>query len=127
MSATQRTRLSDLTDRERQVAAEFVGRVRQRFGRQLLSAILFGSRARGDAQPDSDMDILLVMTSAGARVRREIRDLAVEVWLEHGIYISTRVWSRAHQHEIRQKPTLFYHNIVREGVELLEQINLKSA
>jgi len=123
MRITQETRLTHLADKDRQVATEFVNRVRQRFDGQLLSAILFGSRSRGDAQPDSDMDMLLVMSSASPQIRREIRYIAVEVWLEHGIYISTRVWSQAHRHEMEQRPTLLYRNIVREGVELLEHIN----
>jgi len=121
MRATQQTRLIHLTDKERQAATEFVESVRQRFGSRLLSAILFGSRARGDAQPDSDMDILLVMAHAGPQVRREIRGLAVEIWLKHGIYISTRIWSQSRQHEMEQRPTLLYHNIVREGIDLLEK------
>jgi len=119
MRITRETRLTHLADKDRQVATEFVNRVRQRFDGQLLSAVLFGSRARGDAQPDSDMDMLLVMSSASPQTRREIRYIAVDVWLEHGIYISTRIWSRDHRHKLEQLPTLLYRNITREGIELL--------
>ncbi|HEY0038008.1 MAG TPA: nucleotidyltransferase domain-containing protein, partial [Longimicrobium sp.] len=37
-----------------------VERVRERVPARLLSASLFGSRARGDARPDSDVDVLLI-------------------------------------------------------------------
>ncbi|MBI4906368.1 MAG: nucleotidyltransferase domain-containing protein [Acidobacteria bacterium] len=40
------------------------------YGDRLVQLILFGSRARGDARPDSDYDILLVF--------RDQPDLAVE-------------------------------------------------
>jgi predicted nucleotidyltransferase len=49
-----------LAPREHAAALEFVARVRRRVPAELLRALLFGSRARGDARPDSDLDVLLV-------------------------------------------------------------------
>lgn len=109
-----------LTDKERQVASEFVEKLQQRFDGQLRSVILFGSRARGEAQADSDMDVLVVLSSAGPEVRREVRGLAVEVWLEHDIYLSTRIWSQEHWQELGELQTLLYQNIQRDGINLLE-------
>lgn len=109
-----------LTDEERQVAMEFVERVRQQFDGQLVSIVLFGSRARGEAKPDSDMDVLVVMSSADPEVRKRIRYLAVEVWLEYGVYLSTRVWSQTHWHKLEELQTLLYQNISRDGINLLE-------
>lgn len=120
MRMEQENRLDHLTDRERQVAIEFVQKVRQRFDGQLVAAVLFGSRARGEAEFDSDMDVLVVMSSAGPKIRKEIRYLAVEVWLEHGIYLSTRVWSQAHWRKLKELQTLLYQNIHRDGINLLE-------
>ncbi|MFQ5614537.1 MAG: nucleotidyltransferase domain-containing protein [Anaerolineae bacterium] len=113
-------RFDRLTGKERQVALEFVERVRQRFDGQLLSALLFGSRARGEAKPDSDMDVLLVMSRADPEVRKEIRYLAVELWLEHDIYLSTRVWSQAHWRKLEELQTLLYRNIRQDGINLLD-------
>ena len=109
-----------LTDEEWQVAMEFVERVRQQFDGQLVSIVLFGSRARGEAKSDSDMDVLVVMSSADPEVRRQIRYLAVEVWLEYGVYLSTRVWSQTHWHKLEELQTLLYQNIRRDGINLLE-------
>ncbi len=119
MSMEQENRLDHLTDKERRVVMEFVERVRQRFDGQLISAVLFGSRARGEAESDSDMDVLVVMSNADPEVRKEIRYLAVEVWLEHDIYLSTRVWSWAHWRRVEELQTLLYRNIHRDGINLL--------
>jgi len=120
MSMEQEKPLDHLTEKERQVVIEFVQRVRQRFDGQLATVVLFGSRARGQAAPDSDMDVLVVMSSAGPEIRKEIRHLAVEVWLKHGIYLSTRVWSQAHWRKLEELQTLLYRNIRRDGIDLLE-------
>ena len=111
--------LSYLTDKERQVATEFIKRIRQRFDGQLLSAVLFGSRARGEAEAGSDMDVLVVMTDASPEIRKQIRYLAVELWLEHDIYLSTRVWSLEHWRKLEKLQTLLFRNIQRDGIDLL--------
>jgi hypothetical protein len=120
MSMVRQNRLNQLTPKERQMATAFVRKLRRRFDGQLISAVLFGSRARGEAESDSDMDVLVVMSNAGPEIRKEIRYLAVEVWLEHGIYLSTRVWSQDHWHRLAELETLLYQSIRRDGIDLLE-------
>ncbi len=119
MTTEQDDRLRQLTDTEQRVLVELVNKLRQRFDGQVETVVLFGSRARGEAQPGSDIDIVVVVAEAGPRTRREIRYLAAEVWLEHGIYVSTRVWSLAHWQRLQQLDTLLYRNIRRDGIDLL--------
>ncbi len=45
---------------ERAAALELVRRVRERVPAELERAFVFGSKARGEARPDSDVDVLLV-------------------------------------------------------------------
>jgi predicted nucleotidyltransferase len=111
--------LAHLTDRERQALAAFVDRIRQRFDGLILSAVLFGSRARGEASADSDVDVLVVIDKEDYRVRKEIRYLAAEVWLEYGLFLSTRVWSQSHWRRLQEMQTLLYRNIHRDGIDLL--------
>ena len=115
----EHTPLAHLTDRERLALAAFVDRIRQRFDGLILSAVLFGSRARGEASTDSDVDVLVVIDKEDYRVRKEIRYLAAEVWLEYGLFLSTRVWSRSHWHKLQEMQTLLYRNIQRDGINLL--------
>lgn len=119
MRMKQKENPTSLTDEERQALIGFVEKLLQRFNGRLLSAILFGSRARSEAGPNSDMDVLVVVDSDDLQVRKEIRHLAVDVWLEHGIYLSTRVWSRAHLRELEGLQTMLFRNIERDGIDLL--------
>jgi hypothetical protein len=49
-----------LSQSERRAAREFITRVRRFVDAELVQASLFGSKARGSARSDSDVDILLV-------------------------------------------------------------------
>jgi predicted nucleotidyltransferase len=113
-----------LTSEERRSVDEFVQSVGDRFDGQVQAVILFGSRARGEAEPESDMDVLVVMSSVDSTARKRVRHLAAEVWLKHGIYISTRVWSLAHWRELERLKTLLYQNIRRDGIDLLDVASL---
>jgi len=50
----------------------YVRLLEDRFGDRLVSVVLFGSRARGEARPESDIDLLLV-----------IRGLPINRWLRY--------------------------------------------
>lgn len=115
----EHTPLAHLTDRERQALTTFLERIRQRFDGLILSAVLFGSRARDEASADSDVDVLVVIEKEDRLVRKEIRYLAAEVWLEYGLFLSTRVWSRSHWRKLQEMQTLLYRNIQRDSIDLL--------
>lgn len=109
------------TAKEQQAALAFVDKVVQQFGQQLRAVILFGSRARGEAEPDSDMDILVVLSEVDPQVQKAIHYLAADVWLEYGIFLSTLVWSEAHRRKVKNLYTLLYQNILKDGINLLER------
>ncbi|MBI3401139.1 MAG: nucleotidyltransferase domain-containing protein [Acidobacteria bacterium] len=81
---------------------------------------LFGSEARGEATPESDLDVLIVVQPDTARVALEDRviDIAFDVNLEFGVYISPRVVTN----EILNHPvwgaTPFVKKVARESIAL---------
>jgi predicted nucleotidyltransferase len=114
-----RTDLGYLTPQETGALEAFVRRVRRGFDDRVLSVILFGSRARGDAQPDSDVDLVVIVDRDDLETSKAIRHLAIETWLEWGLYLSTRVWGQAHWQRLQALQTGLYRNLQREGRELL--------
>jgi predicted nucleotidyltransferase len=87
------------------------------YGARLAEVILFGSQARGDADNDSDVDVLVVLTGAvnpGAEIRYS-GPLLAALSLEFETLISP-VFLSADDFARRQGGLL--RNIRREGVPL---------
>lgn len=82
--------------------------------------ILYGSEARGDARPDSDID-LLVLLDGDQRLsiarEMEVRTPLYEIELETGVAINPMIMLKS-QWEKRPFRTPFYINVVNEGIVL---------
>jgi predicted nucleotidyltransferase len=102
----------------RSAVAEFVTRVRAALGQNLLDVRLFGSRARGDCQPDSDIDIALVVEGDRRQAEDVAIDIAFDVNVASDLYISPRVIERHVLEHPVWRTTGFVRALQREGVVL---------
>jgi predicted nucleotidyltransferase len=76
-------RLPYLTDRERQLLARFLERLEAAAGDRVQHVIFFGSKARGDAEPYSDLDLMIVADLSPAEAEHFVA--RIERFLkEHG-------------------------------------------
>jgi predicted nucleotidyltransferase len=84
--------LEHLTFQEQQAVLEFVQWLKERFGDIVQSAWLFGSKARGDSAPDSDIDVLVVVNSEDWRIHKQVRFLAADICLMYGMTPLKKGW-----------------------------------
>ncbi len=105
-----------LADRDRQVVREFQRRLAEIVPVRAL--LVYGSRARGDAAPDADLDLFIELEAATPEIRERISEIAWEVGFELDRVISTVVATRddLEQGAMGANPLLL--NVEREGVEL---------
>lgn len=103
-----------MTERDRQILNEFSNRVRQHFPEAKIWA--FGSRARGDAQPDSDLDICVVVEALDRSSWHTISDLAWEVGFKYDVLIATVKYSRQQFEASPRMASPFVKNILKEGI-----------
>jgi predicted nucleotidyltransferase len=102
----------------RNALTAFVTRVRETLPQHVIDIRLFGSEARGDASVDSDIDVLVVVQPDPERVQLEDRiiDIAFDVNLEFGVYVSPRVLTAAILNDPVWRETPFIRTITRESV-----------
>jgi len=81
--------------------------------------ILYGSEARGDARPDSDIDLLVLLEGEKRDYKREdeIYTPLYDLELETGVSISPMFVLRK-DWENRPFRTPFYINVINEGIVL---------
>ena len=82
-------------------------------------AILYGSEARGDAHPDSDIDLLVLVDGNKLSVKEEDRIIAplYDIEIETGVQINARVLLKK-LWEHRPIRTPFQINVMNEGIVL---------
>ena len=104
-----------MSERLRSLLAELRSRFEALYGPRLVRLVLFGSQARGDAEPGSDIDVLVVLEGPvrpGEEIRRTINDVA-GLSLENNVVFSCVFVSRD-RFESGLSPLLI--NVRREGV-----------
>ena len=106
-----------LKSRDAAAVQEFVERVRDALGNNLVEVKLFGSKATGKDQPDSDIDVL-VAVEKGGEVEDTVLDIAFDTNLKHEVYISPRVIDRATLADPVWSNTPFLKAIAKEGIPL---------
>ena len=68
------------------VLQDTMARAHRLLGERLVSVVLYGSRARGDARPDSDFDLLIIADSLpDEKQRRELALDITEVGFDYGL------------------------------------------
>ena len=97
---------------------EFVKEVRAVLGNNLIELKLFGSKATGKDQPDSDIDVLIAVEKDDVEVEDTVLDIAFDTNLKHGVYISPRVIYRTTLADPVWRITPFLKAIAKEGIPL---------
>jgi len=107
-----------LSPAEAAAVREFVARVRELLGTELLHVRLFGSRARGEGHEHSDLDIALIVTTGGRARRYDVYDLAFDVGLEYSVVLAPLVLEEQQFQKLKQRERLLALDIEREGIAL---------
>ncbi len=98
---------------------EYISRIQKRFPDRILTVTLFGSKARGDADDDSDIDLLVLVDAEDDGLRDELWRIASRVSLDRNVVISPRVFGRTRWAEIRRIRMPLYRAIQADGVPLM--------
>jgi len=87
------------------------------YGQQLDRIILYGSQARGDSKPDSDIDILIVLNKGFnfSEENERIDIFIADMCLEYNTLISCAFATQQHY---QNYDSCFFRNVRREGLKI---------
>jgi predicted nucleotidyltransferase len=106
--------LRRLTSEERRAVEEFRAQLRARYGARLRDLRLFGSRARGEAHEESDLDILVLLDGTDLATLTAIVELAMSI----SPWLSPHVFDFDCYHAPVSRATGFYRELRKESVRL---------
>ena len=89
-------------------------------GANLVRVTLYGSQARGDAAPDADVDVLIVLRHISEADRETVHRLAYRLmWdMDFRYILALNIIDSAHYELLRDKRSSYLSNIEREGKSL---------
>ena len=97
-----------------QIASELRRRVAE--VAQVVSFKVFGSRARGDADECSDLDVFIVVESLNRQLKDRIIDIVWEVGFENYMVISPLIVTRDEIENTPLRSSSIIERIAEEGV-----------
>lgn len=103
-----------LVGEERAVLARFIAHLEAECGDEIRRVILFGSKARGEADEESDVDVLIVAKGKAERVKQVVDEFDVE----SDIVLLPIVFSEEKYRYFQRLKLPLYVNIRRDGMEL---------
>ncbi|MBU1121447.1 MAG: nucleotidyltransferase domain-containing protein [Candidatus Omnitrophica bacterium] len=105
-----------LTIKEQKIIKAFKNRIRNKFSTEIIEVIIFGSKARGDAAKDSDIDILVVTASDNWEKSDKIRKIGYTLDEDIEYKLSIQVMAKSHIDYLRRNKFQFIENVEKEGI-----------
>jgi uncharacterized protein len=107
-----------LTASERAALDGYLANLHRQYGDRLVRVVLFGSKARGDFDVESDLDVLVVLHDGDWHLRDAVALAVFEPMIENGVVLSPLIVDIADYAWWQKHNAPIYRNICAEGVEL---------
>ena len=98
------------------VMRRFRAALDEAYGDRIERVVLFGSRARGDARPDSDYDVAVFLKDMDDRWRESgvLAEIETKILMDEGAVINALPLEEGSYRE----RTIFMHELRRDGLDL---------
>lgn len=107
---------------ESELKEEVYSLIRRTFRGRAKSVTVFGSVARGEERPESDMDLLIVLAGKDDEaVHERAFELRDEVLRRYGIELSPIVVTLRHARSKAKAGNPLYADIAEQGIDILEE------
>lgn len=87
-------------------------------GENLAGLWLFGSKARGDDRPYSDIDLLLIVKEVSSKIQWEVYEIAADYSLEYDVLFNIHIIDRAEWEKRKRWQDTLWREVHQDGVLL---------
>ena len=108
-----------LTPDETVWLAEYRQALNQRHPGTVVRMLVYGSKARGESHPDSDVDVLLIVRNEAVSLKRPLRDIGYELAATSDAVPSILAYTEDEWRERTSKGYPFQQAVERDGVSVL--------
>ncbi len=107
-----------LNENQKEALSRYLAILRLKYKKQISEVILFGSVARGNPDPESDIDLLVVTANGNQKLKDEISMACFDIILETEVILSPLVMDKVTYEWHRNYRDPLYNNIQRDGIDL---------
>ena len=108
--------MKQLSKNEKRALISFRKSLVEEFG--AIDVRLFGSRARGEGDEESDLDVFVVLPEINWQIEKRIYGLSFDVSLKHGVLVSPVLYSREDINNPSIRISPLYQTVQCEGIKI---------
>ena len=101
---------------DKEVIITFVNRLLAAFPTDLQGVILYGSKARGDATNESDIDLLLIFTEVNKILTVQTTGISHDISLAYNVSLSPKLVDVSKWQEMVEGPYPFFNELFKDGL-----------
>jgi predicted nucleotidyltransferase len=91
----------------------------ERYPETIHQMVIYGSKARGDSHPDSDLDVLLIVRNEADALRRPLRRLGYDLAVAFNTVPSILAYTQQEWERRKQSGSPFREAVERDAVSVL--------
>ncbi len=110
--------IDHLEENEKRILKELKAKLLELLGSNFISIILFGSKARGDYDEDSDIDVAIIVNCLDKDLKKNILSIITELETKYNIPLSTLIISKDEFEDLKRRERKIALDIEREGIRI---------
>ena len=115
---TNHMRIPSLSSEEQKIVDDLKMFLTNRLGDSLVTFVLYGSKARGDYEERSDIDLAVIVRGLTREGKNEILEKVADLEMEHLIPLSTLVLSEEDFKNLKARERRIALDIEKDGIPL---------
>jgi predicted nucleotidyltransferase len=113
--------VKQLAKNENAALRTFIQRILDELGAQVSQIVLFGSKARGDSNADSDIDVLILASEENRRLQERTNIIASQISLDYDVLFNPLLIAKERWTQMANERFSICRNVERDGVMLFKR------